>query len=222
MKLKYRLPNYAKLDFKFDIKKLQKETNEISNMFTDVFSANGKLCANHQDLADNVHSFFDQINLTTSNTLQKITAIESEQLLEFNSVRSRLKQNVTDSDILEKNYNISTSIFKNSYFEEIVKTFKCPAIRVRLTKLGPYKSLIPHIDYDPSYAVRIIVPIFSNPGCINQFWRKNVLEEVWFENDGSCYFLNTGVRHSVVNNSSENRVALMFSLNGTDDIHSLL
>lgn len=222
MKLKYKLPNYAVLNLKFDINKLQQETKKIEHLFTDVYNANGKLCANHHELASDVHSFFDQINLTTSKNLQKISSEECETLLTNNSVKNRLRENVTDKEILEKNYNIPEEIFKNSYFEEVVNSFKSSAIRVRLTKLQPHKKLIPHIDYDPSYAVRIIIPVFSNPKCINQFWRKNELEEVWLKNDGSCYFLNTGIKHSVVNASNEERIALMFSLNGTEDIKHLI
>lgn len=222
MKLKYKLPNYARLNLNFDIEKLKKEVEKIDHLFTNVYDANGKLCANHHVLATEVHSFFDQINLTTSKNLKKISTNECDTLLNLNSVKNRLRQKVTDDEILEKNYNIPEDIYKNSYFEEIINSFKSPAIRVRLTKLKPNKSLIPHIDYDPSYAVRIIIPIISNPGCINQFWRKNKLEEVWLKNDGSCYFLNTGVKHSVKNISNEERIALMFSLDGIEDIKFLI
>lgn len=222
MKLKYKLPNYAKLENKFDIEKLKKSVLELEHLFTNVYDANGKLCASHHKLATDVHTFFDQINLTTNDNLEKISTEQCMELLETNSVKNRIRENVTDSGIDEKSYNIPTPQYVNSYFQEVVESFKADAIRVRITKLGAGKSLIPHIDYDPSYAVRIIVPIFSDKLCVNQFYRKNVLEEVHLEADGSAYFLNTGVKHSVVNNSSSDRIALMVSLNNTFDIEHLI
>jgi len=222
MKLKYKLPNFAKLDLKFDICKLTNLVSTLNDKFMNVYDANGKLCSPHHYLANDVHSYFDQINLTTSPLLQRITIDECKTLLEDNSIKNRIRENVTDSGLSEKSYSIPTSIYSGSYFEEVVKSFKCKAIRVRITRLAAGKSLVPHIDYDPSYATRIIIPIISEKSCVNQFWRKNVLEEVWLEPDGSAYFLNTGVRHSVVNNSNSDRIALMFSLNGIEDIKHLI
>lgn len=222
MKLKYKLPNYSKLKLKFDIDRLRKEVSILNDRFTDVYSANGKLCVTHHNLAADTYKFFDQIALTTNGKIEKSTSEECFELLNLNSVKNRIRNNMTDQGMSEKGYNIPTEIYKNSYFEEIIGSFKSPAIRVRITKLAAGKSLTPHIDYDPSYATRIIVPIYSEPECLNQFWRKNILEETWFEPDGSSYFLNTAIKHNVANNSNKDRIALMFSLDGIDDIEHLI
>jgi hypothetical protein len=79
-------------------------------------------------------------------------------------------------------------------------------------KVIPY-----HIDYDPSYAVRVIIPIHTNDKVLNLSKVKG--EEVTANlEEGKAYFLNTGIPHSVVNTSLSARVALMYSIQGTDDL----
>jgi quercetin dioxygenase-like cupin family protein len=93
-------------------------------------------------------------------------------------------------------------------------------MRVRLTKLDPGKEISWHIDYDPTYAVRIIVPIYTNDKVRNLFRVKTEEIDVNLE-AGKAYFLNTGFAHAVFNKSNEPRIALMFSLDGQRDIDHL-
>lgn len=222
MKLKYKLPNVAKLNFKFDIDNLKKSLKELESQFIGVMPANGQLCSNNHKLVSNVYDHFDQINLTTYKNLKELSLHECESLNLKYSVKDRIRKQEIDPGLVEDNYNIPTDYYKNSYFFKVINSFKCEAIRVRLTRLNPGKILVPHIDYDPSYAVRIIIPIITNKNCINVFWRKNNRYDHFLEADGSAYFLNTGVRHSVENNGNEPRIALMFSLKGYSDIEQLI
>lgn len=222
-KLKYKLPNIIELPYKFDIARLKLELDKISGKFKGVLEANGTLCANNHNLVKSVYDHFEQVNLTVfQGQSSEISLDLCESTYNDNSAKKRLRRENIDAGLDERNYNYPTEDFTGSYFEEVVKTFKCPAIRVRLTKLRAGKSLTPHIDYDPSYATRIIIPIETNEQCINQFWRKEEYSECHLPANGSAYFLNTGVKHNVVNNGLTDRVALMFSLDGTQDIQTYI
>lgn len=222
-KLKYKLPNIVKLPYKFDIDKLKYELGLVADNFVGVLEANGTLCANNHRLVKDVYDHFEQINLTTFKDNEAEISLElCETTYNENSPRERLRRVNINPGLDERNYNTPSSSFTGSYFEEVVKTFKCQAMRVRLTKLIPGKSLVPHIDYDPSYATRIIIPIETNEQVLNQFWRKDQYEEIHLPADGSAFFLNTGVKHAVVNNGTTDRIALMFSLDGTDDIDTYI
>lgn len=203
MKRKYDLPLIHNFSLDIDLKKLQAECDRLSGKYIDVVSANPNLCMNHQELVKDVYANFEQINLTTAN---------ENELLDFTAdVKERIKRR---EELL---YHHPSEDYKSSYFEEIVKKFKSPAIRVRITKLAPHTSIPFHIDYDPSYAVRVIVPIYTNPKVINSFKKKNEIFEYHLE-EGNAYFLNTGFSHAVFNNSDMPRIALMFSLENQDDL----
>jgi len=222
-KLKYRLPNFIKLPYKFDIQRLTSELQLVYGNFLGVLEANGALCANNHKLVKNVYDHFEQINLTTyNNQPAEVTLDICEATYNDNSAKNRIRRSNIDPSLDERNYNTPTKAFIGSYFEEVVNTFESPAIRVRITKLNPGKKLDPHIDYDPSYATRIIIPIQTNSQCINQFWRKDEYTEVNLPADGSAFFLNTGVKHAVINNGPTERIALMFSLDGTKDIEQFI
>ena len=110
-----------------------------------------------------------------------------------------------------------TEIYKGSYFENIVSQCKAPASRIRITKLAPGKMIPWHVDYDVSYGVRCIVSIYGDNNVINLFKRNDKIEAYNLE-DGQAYFLNIGYKHAVVNMSKKPRIALMFTLDGTDDL----
>lgn len=202
MRNKHHLPSIAEFPIDIDIQKLQEECNRFASKFVDVISANPNLCMNHDELVKNVYDNFEQINLTEANG----------ELMEFTSdVKERLRRKE------ERLFNKPTDDYTGSYFEYIVNQFKAPAMRVRITKLAPGTEIPYHIDYDPTYAVRVIVPIYANDGVKNYFKRKNQVEEYHLE-EGKAYFLNTGFSHAVHNQSDKPRIALMFSLDGQDDL----
>lgn len=203
MKLKYKLPRIKKLDIDIDLPTLQAECDKFANNFVDVRTANPNLCMNHEDLVKSVYDNFEQINLTMPSETMEFTS----------DVKERIRRKE------ESLYNVPTDEYKGSYFEHIVNQFKAPAMRVRITKLAPGKEIPFHIDYDPSYAARCIVPIYTNKDVFNYFKVKGVVENynLWA---GSAYFLNTGFAHAVKNNSDQPRIALMFSLDGIEDVDS--
>ncbi len=198
---KHNLPTIANLNLNINLAQLRKSTDLIADTFVDVRSANPMLCMNHEDLVKSVYDNFEQINLTTP----------SEILSHTTSIKERLKRKE------EHLYNVPTEIYKGSYFENIVSQCKAPASRIRITKLAPGKMIPWHVDYDVSYGVRCIVPIYGDNNVINLFKRNDKIEAYNLE-DGQAYFLNIGYKHAVVNMSKKPRIALMFTLDGTDDL----
>lgn len=200
---KHDLPSIADFNLDIDLIKLQESTDLLAEKFVDVRSANPMLCDNHMELVKQVYDNFEQINLTTPSEILPYTA----------SIKERLKRRE------EHLYNVPTEDYTGSYFEEIITQLTSPASRVRITKLAPGKTIPFHVDYDISYAVRCIVPIYGDRNVINLFRRDDKLEAYNLE-EGRAYFLNIGYPHAVINMSDKPRIALMFSLDGTDDLGS--
>lgn len=201
---KHNLPTYANLGLEIDLELLREAADQLAFKYTDVRSANPMLCDNHMELVKNVYDNFEQINLTEPSELMPYTA----------SIKERLRRRE------EHLYNVPTPEYTGSYFEKIVTQLKAKASRVRITKLAPGKTIPFHVDYDVDYAVRCICPIYGGNNVINLFKRDGKLEAYNLE-DGNAYFLNIGYPHAVVNMSDKPRIALMFSLDGTDDLTDL-
>jgi hypothetical protein len=203
---KYQLPIVAVLEqIKVDLPSLRSAARKIESFYVDVRTANPALCDNHMTLSNQVYDNFRQINLTEL----------SQEPMPFTA---NIKERILRRE--ETLYNKPTSHYKGSYFEQLISQFKAPAMRVRITKLEPGSQIPFHIDYDPSYATRVIIPINSNAQVKNLFKVKNEILTYHLQ-PGKAYFLNTGFSHSVINDSSEDRIALMFSLDGQEDIVNL-
>ena len=198
---KHNLPTITDLKLDIDIDKLRGALHSIAYKFTDVESANPGLCDNHAELVKSVYDNFEQINLTTP----------SEILPHTTNIKERLRRRE------EHLYKVPTEDYTGSYFEKIVTQCKAPASRIRITKLAPGKTIPFHVDYDINYGVRCIVPIYGDKNVINLFKRNGEIEAYTLK-DGVANFLNIGFPHAVVNMSKQPRIALMFTLDGTNDI----
>lgn len=199
-----QLPLIAKFNVNIDLEKLKKECDLFASKFIDVQSANPGLCDNHQKMSE-IYEYFEEVPLTTA----------TKNFSPTSSIKERIARRE------EMYWNAPTADFANSYFKEITDQFKAPVTRVRLTKLPPGKDLVYHVDYDPTYAVRCIVPIYTNVGVKNLFRVKG--EELsFFLEEGTAYFLNTGIEHAVVNTSEYPRIALLFSLDGQEDLDNII
>ena len=202
---KHELPSVMNLKLDIDLDRLQRDTDALAEKFVDVRTANPMLCMNHEELVKDVYDNFEQINLTTPSEILPHTA----------SIKERLRRRE------EHLYNVPTDDYQDSYFQQIVEQLKAPASRVRITKLAPGKTIPFHVDYDVSYAVRCILPIYGDKNVVNLFRREKGLRAFNLE-PGNAYFLNIGYPHAVVNMSDKPRIALMFSLDGTDDIYDIM
>ena len=201
---KQELPLIYNFNLNIDLDELRSATDTLAEKFVDVRTANPMLCMNHEELVQTVYDNFEQINLTTPSEILPHTA----------SIKERLRRRE------EHLYNIPTEDYTHSVFEKIVTQLKAPASRIRITKLAPGKTIPFHVDYDVSYGVRCIVPIYGDKQVVNLFRRDGKLEAYNLEN-GNAYFLNIGYPHAVVNMSNKPRIALMFTLDGTEDLNNV-
>lgn len=236
MKLKHRLPSHSVLDHlsltTTQLESLINCVHELESEFKSVLEVNKELCGIHHDLASRVYDNFFQISLTDSTVENKPATLEECEIVDesihskglVKSYRERIALTTgKDSPMNESTYTAKTKIYDkyNEIFDSIFANIKGVSTRARLVKLSSGSNVTPHIDYDPSYAVRIIIPIIADNECLNVFWVKNNIETVAFT-PGKAYFLNTGYKHAVMNFSKHDRYTLLISINGTQDIDHLL
>ena len=201
---------------------------ELHAEFKSVIEVNKGLCGVHHTLAKTAYDNFFQIGLTDStveNTAISMDECEVTHTELHNAGYRHRKELVVSPRSLfnESTYTVKTDTYKKYeyIFDKVLSRFKGETTRIRLVKLAAGTSLQPHIDYDPSYAVRIIIPIIADSECINVFWAKNTVESMSMI-PGNAYFLNTGYKHAVMNFSKQDRYTFMISVNGTEDIQHLL
>ncbi len=207
--------------------------HQLQNQFTSVIEANKSLCGiNHQLTEDVFYENFFQVALTESEIEQNNVSLssckEAHDTLRAEGVskgvRTRKQLSAqSNSPFNEATYSKKSLIYEQHrfLFDKILAPLKGEATRIRLVRLPAGASIAPHIDYDPSYAVRIILPIISTPECLNIFWVKKEIHSFYLR-PGIAYFLNTGYRHAVINLSKTDRYTFMVSVKGPADIEHLI
>jgi hypothetical protein len=205
---------------------------QLQSEFKTPIEVNKKLCSVHNELTHTSYKNFYQISLTdTSADNEEVTFEELDKINEQLSAGSmvdsyRRKQKLSTEEnnpMNETTFTVKTETYKRyeSLFNKVLGQFRGTPTRIRLVKLEAGASITPHIDYDPSYSVRVIIPIMAEPECVNLFWVKNKVEAINFA-PGNAYFLNTGYKHAVINYSDKDRYTFMISLKDTKDIDHLL
>jgi len=205
---------------------------ELQSEFKTPIEVNKKLCSVHNELTHTSYKNFYQISLTDTSADNE--AVDYEQLDKINqeltagsmvdSYRRKQHSSTEENNPMnETTFTVKTETYKRyeNLFNKVLGKFRGSPTRIRLVKLGAGASITPHIDYDPSYSVRVIIPIMAEPECVNLFWVKNKVEAVNFT-PGNAYFLNTGFKHAVINYSNKDRYTFMISLKDTKDIDHLL
>ena len=228
---KYELPVWARLpDIRFDIDKLKSEVLRLQDLWVDVVKANEGIFHLHKRLAKQTYSF-DQIPLTwhaPNSTGKKASSFQKEDFAKMSLPkessaklhRLKTKDRGQLAPVLnEHNWFHPLPHYKGFYIEKALKSlFKSRPLRVRLTRIKKGCDVAPHIDYGPDYAIRVIVPIQGDRGCVNLIKRRGQTIRFHLKADGSAYFLNVGLLHSVEHRGPEDRISLMFSLPDQRDI----
>jgi hypothetical protein len=232
MKLKHRLPAYSILDHLcLDNALLEELTacvHELNDEFKTLLEVNKGFCGLNHEFTKSAYDNFFQVSLTDSTVVSKDISMDecevTNKTLHVNGHRNKQALALDKNSVLnESTYTEKTDTYKKyaHIFDKVLSKFKGSPTRIRLVRLSAGTNIIPHIDYDPSYAVRIIIPIIADSECVNLFWVKNKVESVSLE-PGNAYFLNTGYKHAVMNFSKHDRYTFMISINGTEDIQHLL
>ena len=98
------------------------------------------------------------------------------------------------------------------YMDEIIELIKTKGLRparARIICLTAGKASSWHRDApDEIYAVRLHIPIITNPGCF--FETQD--EQEHMPADGSAYFIHVNREHRVINHGSENRYHLVMDV----------
>lgn len=199
MKKRNELPNFAKLNWKADIKKLK---NIID---------------------DNLHSMDehrDQLNIKydtfSSNFNYKqfpITELDSDS-------KYSIRHNDYDND--ERNYTKLVEWAKGTYIEELLHKFKGRTTRSRLLITEPGGFILPHMDYNTNYSIRFHIPIQTNSWSFFGIQRNNELPEIRnLTADGSIWFINQGWKHSAWNFGNTQRIHLVISVMDQLDLKDL-
>lgn len=236
MKLKHRLPVCTPLEhLSIDDNQLQSLIDIVHQQeaqFRSVLEINKQLCGIHHRLATSVYDNFYQIALTDSAAQNTDTTLEECEVTHntlhngsgTQSLRKKLgASSDTTNPLNERTYTVKTTMYQqySSLFDGIFARFRGQPTRIRLVKLAAGTTVAPHIDYDPSYSVRVIIPIISPQDCINIFWERGEVKSYHLL-PGVAYFLNTGYRHAVVNLSDVDRYTLLVSVDTSKDVDHLL
>ncbi|MDH3388028.1 MAG: aspartyl/asparaginyl beta-hydroxylase domain-containing protein [Gammaproteobacteria bacterium] len=102
----------------------------------------------------------------------------------------------------------NTSLYDECpYFAEVMSTFQCNLLSVRLLRLGPGSIIKEHVDHSLSLEdaeLRLHVPVQTNAEI--EFWLDDKLVPL---EAGETWYLNVNRPHRVENNSDEYRVHLV-------------
>ncbi len=93
------------------------------------------------------------------------------------------------------------------YIKEVLDFFKIEKTAVRLMKLSAGASIKPHTDHDLNFEegeVRLHVPVTTSSQ-VRFFLEDEQIPML----EGSCWYLNLSLKHSVINDSDKDRVHLV-------------
>jgi len=121
-----------------------------------------------------------------------------------------------DPIIDERNYTKLPDRLNETYIGELLGQFKATPVRARFVKLMPDQEVGEHIDYSPKYALKAHIPVYTHPDAVLGFEGHGDIHLV----PGHAYVVNTGIKHWAKNNSRKQRVHLVVSLDGQEDITS--
>lgn len=108
----------------------------------------------------------------------------------------------------------TTFLQESNYLQEVLQSFLCPLLAVRLMRLSAGSLIKEHSDYDldvESGVVRLHVPITTNDKVEFQLNGTRVIML-----QGECWYLRLSDCHSVVNHGDEDRVHLVIDAKVND------
>jgi len=127
--------------------------------------------------------------------------------------------NIFVSPEITPEYKDTVFLNNSVYFKEVLSSFKCPLLSVRLLKLNAGAVIKEHKDAELNYEkgeIRIHIPVVTNDKV--EFYldkeRMNLKE-------GECWYMNFNLPHSIVNNSGTDRVHLVIDAKVNDWVQDL-
>lgn len=227
-KLRKILPHFGVVnDLEIDISKLLTELRD-KDLFSEDWTA-----ASSQ--SDNIENLFiksnqackmnfngdDDIGYTEVNLSKpkfNSTELSENDLYREKSMIYRLKRLDSSRPEYSEHADETVHTIEDRYFTDELKKiflfFKGKPCRVRIAKLLAGKKINPHIDYDPSYIFRYHIPLITEKECLFYITDSEKLYSYHMPANGKMYWLNTGVKHGVENNSLNDRYHLLIDVTG--------
>jgi len=120
----------------------------------------------------------------------------------------------------ELNYGVRNNYVKG-VLSDVLDIFIGKVTRVRLACLRAGSEIKTHVDYDPSYICRYHIPLITNDQVKMFVERNKQVVDYHMPADGRIYFFNSGLKHSVINNSELDRLHLIVDVHGQHDLDDL-
>ena len=235
-----QLPAFMKLPYQFEMEKILEAFEPFKDYrkYDDLNGGSseaeyGKLCKEKRSLHGRfLHDkelklqeneaynseYYKQLSLTEFDS-KKYNIDPSNNVFKSYKISSKTDSKYYNPILDERNYTKKKDIC-TGYWNEILDTFKAPFTRTRFAYLAPHFSIKPHIDYNTNYSIRVHIPIITNKDA--RLWVKHKcgkIESIHCPADGGVYFMNTGLTHWASNDGSKERIHLVISLAGQEDLH---
>ena len=138
--------------------------------------------------------------------------------------RKRFQINIPRNRLDERQYNKLKPWVIGTYLEKVISVFKGFVTRVRVARMEPGCKIGEHIDYNTDYSIRVHIPLRTNEKCGFYIRRrpKANKEHIQMKPDGTCWFVNTGYKHSVWNYGKTPRDHLILSIASQEDIFGII
>lgn len=104
-------------------------------------------------------------------------------------------------------YHDTDLLNQSPYFQQVLKTFQCPLLSVRLLKLSAGSVIKEHKDAElffESGLARFHIPVITNNAV--EFYLQG--ERIHLE-EGECWYCNFNLRHSLANKGETDRIHLV-------------
>jgi hypothetical protein len=107
----------------------------------------------------------------------------------------------------------------SDYFREVLQTFKCPLLAVRLLKLNAGAIIKSHRDNALNFEngeIRLNIPIITHPQVDFYLDKERISLQ-----EGECWYMNFNLLHHIENNSPINRVHLVIDAKVNDWVKTM-
>lgn len=118
-----------------------------------------------------------------------------------------LNKNDESNPLTEGSFDTINHMFKDTYFEELIKLFPIKVSRVRILKLRSKSCYRLHRDM----TYKFHIPIITNPSNLFIFPEQYHRYIVHLPADGSVYYTDTSVPHTFINGGTNDRYHIVLS-----------
>lgn len=216
-KTRHELPPYRKLRYQFDIQRLREDLQqfEIQNSWDGLGAEYGNLCERFGQLPP---FFLKEGELPDEKaSYQQLALSEFDQQFSLDK-RSQKSGWFWDHTSPQRDKYADERFYRKPvegiprYLSEVLNTFRPYLHRARFAKLEPFSQVLPHVDYDTKYSVRLHIPIITSEECKVGINYNDQKLEIHLPADGSIYFLNQGYQHWATNPTETPRTHLILSV----------